>query len=69
MPLLVQVLVRIRTSRMTAVEAANRMGVSRQQIWNIENSIQGPPSVTTLERYARAVGAKVVVKRLPTLPR
>jgi len=54
---------------MTAVDAAARMGVSRQQIWNIENAIQGPPSVTTLERYARAVGAKVVVKRLPSLPR
>lgn len=69
MPELVQELVRIRAGRMTAVEAAARMGVSRQQIWNIENSIQGPPSVTTLERYARAVGARVLVKRLPFLPR
>jgi transcriptional regulator with XRE-family HTH domain len=54
---------------MTAVKAATRMGVSRQQIWNIENAIQGPPSITTLERYAKAVGAKVHVKRLPSLPR
>jgi transcriptional regulator with XRE-family HTH domain len=54
---------------MTAVEAAKRMDVTRQQIWNVENSTQGAPSIVTVERYARAVGARLKVQRLPSLPR
>jgi DNA-binding phage protein len=54
---------------MTAAEAARRMGVSRQQIYNVENSTQGCPSLDTVQRYAKAVGARLLVKRLPSLPR
>jgi DNA-binding XRE family transcriptional regulator len=46
---------------MTASEAARRMKVSRQQIFNIETEYQGAPSILTVERYAKAIGAKVVV--------
>jgi transcriptional regulator with XRE-family HTH domain len=62
-------LVELRRSRMAAAEAARRMGVSRQQVYNLENMRQGSPSLASVERYAWAVGAKVVVKRLRSLPR
>jgi transcriptional regulator with XRE-family HTH domain len=68
-PQVMQDLVYIRKGRMTAVEAAKRMDVTRQQIWNVENSTQGAPSIVTVERYARAVGARLKVQRLPSLPR
>lgn len=37
------------------------MGVSRQQVNNIETGRQGHPSILTVERYARAVKAKLMV--------
>jgi len=46
---------------MTASEAARKMGVSRQQVYNIESGYQGHPSILTVERYAKAIGAKLVV--------
>lgn len=69
MPRIMRELVQIRSDRMTASEAARRMGVSRQQIYNLENGTQGAPSVTSIERYAHAVGARILVKALHTLPR
>lgn len=54
-------LIRLRSRRMTASELARRMGVSRQQIYNIESGRQGHPSIKTLEKYAKAIGAKIVV--------
>jgi hypothetical protein len=39
------------------------MGVSRQQIYNLENLTQGCPSLSTVERYAKAVGASIAVRR------
>ena len=54
-------LVRLRRKKMSASEAARHMGVSRQQVYNIENEYQGAPSILTVERYAKAVGAKVEV--------
>lgn len=54
-------LVRLRRKKMTASEAARRMGVTRQQVYNIESEYQGAPSILTVERYAKAVGARVVV--------
>lgn len=54
-------LIRLRSQRMTASEMARRMGVSRQQVYNIESGRQGHPSIKTLEKYAKAVGAKIVV--------
>lgn len=54
-------LVRLRRKKMTASEAARRMGVSRQQVYNIESEYQGAPSILTVERYAKAIGARVVV--------
>lgn len=56
-----QALIRVRRKRMTASEAARRMEVTRQQIHNIESGSNGHPSILTIERYAKAVGAKVVV--------
>ena len=56
-----RLLVRIRRKKMTATQAAERMGVSRQQVYNVENATQGSPSITTVERYAKAVGAKIKV--------
>lgn len=46
---------------MTASDLARKMGVSRQQIYNIESGRQGHPSAKTLEKYAKAIGAKIVV--------
>jgi transcriptional regulator with XRE-family HTH domain len=46
---------------MTASEAARRMGVSRQQVYNVENATQGVPSILTVERYAKAIGARLKV--------
>jgi DNA-binding phage protein len=60
-PPLVQQLVRIRRKRMTASETARKMGVSRQQIYNIENATQGCPTLDTVARYARAIGARLKV--------
>lgn len=37
------------------------MGVSRQQIYNIENATQGCPTLDTVSRYARAIGARLKV--------
>jgi len=54
-------LVRLRRKKMRASEVARRMGVARQQIYNIETERQGPPSILTVERYAKAVGAKIKV--------
>lgn len=55
-------LIRVRRSRMTASEAARKMNVSRQQIFNIESGNSGDPSILTIERYAKAIGAKLVVE-------
>jgi transcriptional regulator with XRE-family HTH domain len=54
-------LIRVRRKRMTASEAARKMKVSRQQVHNLESGSSGDPSILTIERYAKAVGAKVVV--------
>jgi transcriptional regulator with XRE-family HTH domain len=37
------------------------MGVTRQQVYNVETGRQGQPSILTIERYAKAVGAKIKV--------
>jgi DNA-binding XRE family transcriptional regulator len=37
------------------------MGVTRQQVYNIETGRQGHPSIRTVERYAKAVGARILV--------
>ena len=42
-------------------DVARKMGVTRQQVYNIETGRQGYPSILTVERYAKAVGARVVV--------
>lgn len=55
-------LVRLRRKRrIRASEVARRMGVTRQQIYNVELMRQGYPSIQTLERYAKAVGARIIV--------
>ena len=47
---------------MSASEAARKMNVSRQQLWNIESGYQGHPSILTVEKYAKAIGARLLVK-------
>lgn len=47
---------------MSQSEMARKLGVSRQQVYNIESGRQGHPSIKTLEKYARAVGARIVVE-------
>ena len=37
------------------------MGVTRQQVYNLETGRQGFPSIRTIERYADAVEAKIRV--------
>lgn len=54
-------LIRLRSKRMTQSELARKLGVSRQQVYNIESGRQGHPSIQTIERYAKAVGAKILV--------
>ena len=55
-------LVRLRRKKKLAMsEIARKMGVSRQQVYNIETGRQGHPSILTVERYARAVGARLMV--------
>ena len=58
-------LIRLRKSRMTQAEVARKMKVSRQQVYNIESGYAGDPSVRTLERYAKAIGAKIQIVSLP----
>lgn len=38
------------------------MGVTRQQVYNIETGRQGYPSILTVERYAKAIDAHIVVQ-------
>lgn len=55
-------LIRLRRKRnLGQSEVARRMGVTRQQVYNIETGRQGHPSILTVERYARAVGARVLI--------
>jgi len=44
------------------------MGVSRQQIYNLEHMRQGCPSLESVAKYALAVGARVTVEVLDALP-
>lgn len=55
-------LVRMRLERkLSQAEVARRMKVTRQQVYNIERMRQGYPSIHTVVRYAKAVGARLVV--------
>jgi DNA-binding phage protein len=56
-----QELVRIRRKTMKAVEAARKMGVSKQHLFNVETGYSGDPSIKTVERYAKAIGVRLVV--------
>lgn len=55
-------LVSLRRKRMTGAEAARRMKISRQHLCNLEKGHDGSPSIRTVERYAKAVGAQLVVE-------
>jgi transcriptional regulator with XRE-family HTH domain len=56
-------LIRLRNKkRMTQSEVASKMEVSRQQVNNIESGRQKDITVRTLERYAKAVGASIMLK-------
>lgn len=59
---ILQQLIRLRRRKnLRQSDVARQMGVTRQQIYNIETGRQGHPSILTVERYARAVKAKLVV--------
>jgi transcriptional regulator with XRE-family HTH domain len=56
-------LIRLRQKRnIRPSEVARRMGVARQSIYNTETMRQGYPNIRTLERYAKAIGAEIVVR-------
>lgn len=60
---LVQDLVRLRRkAQLTSSEVARRMGISRQQVYGIETGRGGDPSSRTMERYAKAIGARILVR-------
>lgn len=40
---------------------AKKMGVTKQQISNLEREGYGDPSIRTIERYAKAIGCKLSV--------
>lgn len=61
-------LVRLRRETLSQVEAAEKMGMSRQQLSNIEAGRQGNPSILTVERYAEALGVELVVVQRSTKP-
>lgn len=63
MTTVLQQLVRLRVKRkLRQSDVARRMKVTRQQIHNLEYMRQGYPSIHTLERYAKVVGAVIVVR-------
>lgn len=56
-------LIKLRTnSKLTQAHVARKMKVSRQQVNNIESGRQGHPSILTLEKYARAIKARIKVE-------
>lgn len=52
-----------RKKVMSQAEVGRRMRKSRQQISNIESGRQGNPSILTIEAYAKAIGARLVVEQ------
>jgi transcriptional regulator with XRE-family HTH domain len=46
----------------TQASVARKMKVTRQQVSNIERPGYGDPSIRTIERYAKAMGLKIVVE-------
>jgi transcriptional regulator with XRE-family HTH domain len=59
---LLKSLVRLRRKKdLRPSEVARRMGITRQQVYGLETGRNGDPSARTLERYAKAIGAKIVV--------
>lgn len=50
-----------RRAKLTQAEVATRMGTSQAAIARIESG-RGAPKWSTIERYARAVGARPVVR-------
>ncbi len=62
MTTVLQQLIRLRHRKgLGQSDVARKMGVSRQQVYNIETGRQGHPSIRTIERYARAVEARILV--------
>lgn len=56
-------LVRLRQkANLTSSEVARRMGISRQQVYGMETGRGGDPSSRTVERYAKAIGAKILLR-------
>lgn len=63
---ILKTLIRLRRkNQMTQSDVARKMKVSRQQVYNIESGRQGDPSARTLERYAKAIGARLIVQSSP----
>jgi transcriptional regulator with XRE-family HTH domain len=58
---LLKQIVGLRRERMSQAEVAKRMGVSKQRVSNLEKGTSAP-TLKTLEKYAEAVGATVLVK-------
>lgn len=58
-----QELVNIRRDHFSQVEIAEKLEMSRQQLSNIENGRQGNPSILLVERYAAALGFRLVIQQ------
>lgn len=57
-----------KAAGLTQEEIANRMGTTKSAISRLESSLgngHSSPSLTTLRRYASAVGCKLELKLLP----
>jgi len=52
--------VEMRSKKFTPSQIAKKMGTSRQQIYNIESG-RNHPTIKTLEKYAKAVGARLAI--------
>lgn len=47
---------------LTQEQVADAMGTTKSAVSRLESSVVHSPSVSTLRRYARAVGARVVIR-------
>ena len=53
-------------SGLTQEEIATLMGTSKSAISRLESGRKQSPSLTTLKKYARAVGCRLEIKLIPT---
>jgi DNA-binding XRE family transcriptional regulator len=52
---------------LTQEEVAERMGTTKSAVSRLEAAGKNSPSVTTLQKYAQAVGSRVEIRLVPAL--